>query len=211
MRPPDGETVALTGTTCVVGAATVAVASSSDQTGPILAFAGALTVALITAVTAQRRLRSQLAAEEGRLASQLRHDRTLRDLDELRSLLDEAAVGAASAMSAFLDLSVKAQLVSDPADLDAGKRDLESAQEPMFVMYQRMLIRIRSDDATDAYFATVKLLYPARILDVFNESAPGDERSRRLAERRTEVSVSYGKFLERAERLVGSRVTDDGD
>jgi hypothetical protein len=194
-----------------VGAVTVAVASSSEQTGPILAFAGALTVALITALTAQRRLRSQLAAEEGRLASQLRHDRTLRDLDELRSLLDEAAVAAASAMKAFLDLNVAAQETLYLRHLDAGRTDLANTQQPMFVIYQRMMIRIRTDDATDAYLKTSTLLSSSRILDVCRESEPGEERSRRLAAQRSEVGASHGDFLRYAERLVGSRVTDDGD
>src|SRR4051794_38322231 len=54
--------------------------SSIGSTAAWLAFAGAVLVAAIAAVTAQWRQRTQL-----------RHDRTLADLAELRAVLDAAA------------------------------------------------------------------------------------------------------------------------
>jgi hypothetical protein len=55
-------------------------ANTSDQTPAVLTFVGALVIALVAAGTAQWRQRVQL-----------RYDREIRDLEELRSLLDECA------------------------------------------------------------------------------------------------------------------------
>jgi membrane protein implicated in regulation of membrane protease activity len=67
------------GATVVVGGAAVAAATSTDQTGPILAFAGALIVSLIAAYTTDRRQRAQH-----------RHDRGQADLADLRATLEQA-------------------------------------------------------------------------------------------------------------------------
>jgi hypothetical protein len=79
-----------------------AAASGSRHAGPILTFVGAILVALIAWYATDRRQRRLLAAEdtrhkaelqahEKRHAAQLAHDRSLRDLDDLRRFLDEAA------------------------------------------------------------------------------------------------------------------------
>jgi hypothetical protein len=64
-----------------------------DDTAAWLAFVGALIVASLAAGTAQVRLRRQL-----------RHDRELRDLEELRSLLDDCAQVIARAAAALIHI-----------------------------------------------------------------------------------------------------------
>jgi hypothetical protein len=101
---------------------TVAVlgASATDDTGPILAFVGAVLVALIAAFTAGRRQKRALEAESGRLAQQLEHERELVDLAAVRSLLDEAA-------SALQSVDLPHPEFMEDADADReralGKRD----------------------------------------------------------------------------------------
>jgi hypothetical protein len=64
---------------------------STDHTAAWLAFAGAIVVATIAAVTAHLRQRAQLAAERQRLDRQLAHDRRLNHIAAGRDVLDAAA------------------------------------------------------------------------------------------------------------------------
>jgi hypothetical protein len=72
---------AVIGTTGIIAVASGAIAvTSPDHTGPWLAFAGALIVAVVTAVTTERRQRATLTAEEERLQLQLEHERERLEL-----------------------------------------------------------------------------------------------------------------------------------
>jgi hypothetical protein len=77
-----------------VGGAAIIGATSTNQGGPILAFVGALLVALIAAFTAERRLERQLV-----------HDRELHDLDGLRKLLDDTSTLMYETIAATTNLS----------------------------------------------------------------------------------------------------------
>jgi hypothetical protein len=98
---------------------------AADHTPAWLAFVGALAVAVIAAATAQ-----------WRLYAQLRHDRELKDLDELRELLDECAVTAGTASQALglyagmgMEVPRQARPAGEPedppADVDATGEDDE--------------------------------------------------------------------------------------
>jgi hypothetical protein len=78
------------------------VRTAADHLPAWLAFVGAIVVAVVAAATAQWRLHvsnkadkarldAQLAAEGVRHAERLAHERTLKDLEELRGVLDAAA------------------------------------------------------------------------------------------------------------------------
>jgi hypothetical protein len=97
------EDAAVGGGTVVIGAAAVAVAASTTETGPILAFVAALMVALITAYTTNRRQQRSLDEERDRLATQLRHERHLADLADLRAVLEESLAAANRARQAVLE------------------------------------------------------------------------------------------------------------
>ena len=85
--------VGLAAATTVVGVGAVIGAAQTDDTGPILAFVGAILVALITAYTTDRRQRQQLA-----------HDRSLHDLDGLRALLVRTSKTMSAEIPAFVEL-----------------------------------------------------------------------------------------------------------
>ena len=87
-------------------------ASVADQTPAVLTFIGALTLALIAAGTAQWRQRVQL-----------RYDREIRDLEELRSLLDECArmAGTTNQLLIFL-LNRSRSIPRTPSPIEAGSQ-----------------------------------------------------------------------------------------
>src|SRR5204863_5211588 len=96
----------LAGATVAGTASLVVAVTTKSNTGPWLAFAGALIVAVLTAVFTQRRQAQQLAAEERRLKIQLEHERQLRDVSELREVLTEAVETVMQASDRFVDLRV---------------------------------------------------------------------------------------------------------
>src|SRR5829696_8902888 len=94
-----GETALVAVGTCVVGAGTAVGAGQTSNAGPILAFVGAITVALITWYATDKRQSKALEAERERLQDRLlderrRHDDTLRHeerhqfIEEFRRVLD---------------------------------------------------------------------------------------------------------------------------
>lgn len=70
---------------------TSATSGTSSDLPALLAFAGAIIVAAIAALTAHVRQERSLAAESLRESKRLEHERHLLDVAELRLLLDEAA------------------------------------------------------------------------------------------------------------------------
>lgn len=145
---------------------------SSDSTAAWLAFSGAMAVALIAAGTAQWRLHKQLS-----------HDRELRDLDEVRRLLDDCAIAAALASQALIKLSTRALSARTwPRDSlvrswwDRRRRDRNSGAvdqgqsislseadaafwpllEPTFGLYQRMVLRMGEADPVVRSFLRVQ-------------------------------------------------------
>jgi hypothetical protein len=87
-------------------------ASSSDQTPAVLTFVGALILAVVAAGTAQWRQRVQL-----------RYDREIRDLEELRALLDECArmAGTTNQLLIFL-LNRSRSIPRTPSPIEAGSQ-----------------------------------------------------------------------------------------
>ena len=90
---PTPAAPATSGTIVVVvatGGAAVA-ASGSEWIAPITALVGAVFVAILTAVTTNRRLVHQLDAEDRRITRQLAHTRDLGELQHLREFFDDLA------------------------------------------------------------------------------------------------------------------------
>jgi hypothetical protein len=83
----------------VVGGGAIVAATSTSETGPILAFVGALLVAVIAAYTADRRQERALEAERRRQQAGLRHEREQADVTDLRSVLEEALSVANDALN----------------------------------------------------------------------------------------------------------------
>lgn len=100
----------------VAGGAAVAGATQTNQTAAILAFAGAILVAIIAAYTAGRRQVRALRAERERQADRLAHERQLQDVEHLRQFLDEAAAAFEAAHDALVELSAELAAVGRRLD-----------------------------------------------------------------------------------------------
>lgn len=139
----------------------------------VLAVGGALIGALIAAVSADIRQRRQL-----------KHDRALKDLAELRSVLDEASValdeGLSQTQFVFAGLE---KMPRDKAALDVEERvarlekesfrermgKLAACRDRMIVDSQRLAIRIGSDHALcDTYEDAIKMVIES-IREVYAE------------------------------------------
>jgi hypothetical protein len=137
-RDLDTTDTAVVGGTVLIGVIAAVGASRSTDTGPILAFVGAILVALLTAYTAHKRQKVGLAAEAARLDQQLEaeserhrerlaHELRIADMTELRTILDEvlrlsyAAQRAAREFEAAAAVAVLAKI--ERQNLFAGMYD----------------------------------------------------------------------------------------
>jgi hypothetical protein len=182
-------------------------ATRSNQTGPVLAFAAALIVATIAAVTAARRLGQQLAAERERTLLQLEaedsrlqrqlaaegerqdaqlvHARELADLADLRALLDEAAVALHRARYTLDE--VRSNLSSYSFGFFKSEerakpyRDLEPAGQELDALRERLAVRLGASHYVVEHFT----LADAAALEIYRaigllqlEDDPQDEAGR---------------------------------
>lgn len=149
-----GESAAVAGGTVVVAAVTVVGASATAKTAPILAFAGAILVALVTAYTANRRQVQALNAESQRLARQLEHDRELADLADTRKVCDDAVVALHDASVALsgLERAFVNYGSGFREKMPNAVPDAESATETLRSIRGRLGVRLPQDNAAVAAF-----------------------------------------------------------
>lgn len=210
------------------------VATQVDPAGPILAFAAALVVALITVVSTDRRQERAIAAEHARQAltlkgererqdralkaegrrqaAALRSARELADLADLRVLLDEAAIALHRASYAygnvrvaFLQHGVKIRETPEPI------AELNQSGEQMDVLAARLAVRLGREQAAAAAFeaANDELLELSRALGhIF-----GDETADARRDLWTEIQAAgkdfpdcRERFEEAAMKLAGTRL-----
>jgi hypothetical protein len=229
-RGGTGEEIAVVGAAAVVGGGTVVAAAPSDDTGPILAFVGALLVAVLTAYTANRRQSAALAAERERLDAQLQHDRELADTADLRTVLEEALeagdemfealLGVAAAQTAMQDQDTTGpgQTKEKRGDAEQGDGDLvdhelreafEKAQSDLAAGMGRwsratnqLQIRLVDDDPIlEAHPKIFRVLTELRRV-----AMAGDMESFR--KRRSEVTAHYRELVQAAKPRVGSRTAN---
>lgn len=174
----------------------------TDNVPAWLTLIGALSVAIIAAVTASRRQ-----------AAQLDHDRQLHDLGELRGVLDEAAATAYSfhvelrwAQSAAQvwaehqsDAEVKREVRKRVNDLLEGRGQLDAIAAR---------IALRRGHLDDTYAAFAALIYQLRqgvgLLPI--ERPPGDDELARLDAALGLVPGLRDDFIRSAHRTVGSQI-----
>jgi thioredoxin-like negative regulator of GroEL len=105
----------------------------------------------LTAYTTNRRLNKQLASEEARQAAQLRHERELSDLAELRRLLDETSqlVSQAVKTSAGVAADWIKQTESGLAKthLEKNREELRNQAAALIAYQQRIMLRLPRDSA----------------------------------------------------------------
>jgi hypothetical protein len=182
----------------------------------VLAVGGALIGALIAAVSADTRQRRQL-----------KHDRALEDLAELRSVLDEASVALDEGLSQTQN--VFAGLEKMPRDKEAqdvekrvarlekeGFRErmgkLAADRDRMIVLQQRMAIRIGSDQALCETYQDAISLVIESIREMYAEDRrqeagePSEFVPNKL---NSELIAARNTFAAQAVALVGSRLPQD--
>jgi hypothetical protein len=206
------------------GAVAVGTTARPSSVGPILAFSGVILVALLTVYTTKRRQVEQLAAEKARLQLQLDHDRELRDLSELRSVLDEATV----ALEETIHQLHAAFTTFDATDGDADpavqaiveeKRQQQyaeymhqcsAARDRMIIAGQRIAIRMGVDEALDAAYHqaislvidTIRQIYAAKKRKDAGERVSSAD----FKARNSELGVVRNLVVERAVARVRSRL-----
>lgn len=215
-------------TVVIVAGGAVAAASQSGNVGPYLTFAGAILVALITAWTTNRRQRKQLEAEDRRLGTQLAdgrerlrqelraekerlelqsdNERQLRDLDQVRALLDEVA----AAYVRMVDLLVVAY-----GNREAGQHDAEevptagsgTALVALRALQFRFILRFFPDHPFVASLGkTINGLSAMR--GAVTTERWTESTRRAWAEAREAATTEWGNFSSTAIRLAGPGATE---
>jgi hypothetical protein len=190
---------------------------AADHTPAWLAFAGALAVAIIAAMTAHLRQRAELTAERDRLddqlaaerdrhAERLEHERSLNDLEELRTVLDAAAAQLATTFIAFGDIGVL-----------HGREEYMAARDTVLAYHQAVINGVRQKERLTVRLGRehpVTLAYDAT-LDALNEGyrfvrmAALEDRRDTEAERREFLDAAGERsdaFSDAAYELIASRL-----
>jgi hypothetical protein len=218
--PVRGEVVEAAGIV-IVSMVTVAGATQTNSTGPVLAFAGAVLVAVVAAATAGRRQRrdldaanarhtAELAAQAERMHTQLHHDRRLKDIDDLRAFLDDGASAYEEAADQLQELAVALRRDDERERATAALTATRGASEQVRradVFARRVALRFTHDEAiaihygniaaklTERYRALLEII-PQRITDA------QDDTDSTLG---AEAMVSWIRFATEARNFVGAQ------
>jgi hypothetical protein len=208
-----GESVAVAGGTVVIVTVAVLGASATDDTGPILAFVGAVLVALIAAFTAGRRQKRALEAEAGRLAQQLDHDRELADLADSRAVMDSAAIALHHA--SYAAAKVRQDFMTHGAWIAERASETVSAiherGEALDQLRQRIAVRFGTDHALVQHFdaANGALLEVARQVRWPNDMIDISEAWPVIESKGKDFENARRQFLAAAVSTVGTRIPSD--
>ena len=165
---------------------------------------GAVAVALVTAVTTNRRQREQLA-----------HDRELFDLADLRKLLDEAA-GLLNRAGAIRDeVQQRAGSIRSTGPAPAreqmgleGNKKIDEASAPLLVMEARLRVRLGPSDSAALAFESatrsVRLLGVWIVGLAFEADTALPEIREELEGATEEFVAAYDAFLTAATNLAGT-------
>lgn len=191
----------------VVAGGGAAAATATDHTSAILAFIGALLVALIAAATAGRRQMRELDGADRRLREQLAHDRAVAELAHLRDLLDEAAALYEASLEPIFSLGFHAEAF-DPEDKEHFADALETAvraQVKVSGMLRRLQLRFDGEhDVVRSYDTIREALYQA--IKTADTVTDGDPPSQELADaidaRLDEARRGFAGFCIASRRLI---------
>jgi hypothetical protein len=168
----------------------------------------------------RQRLDDQLAAERDRQAAQLKHDRLVRDVEELRSFLDDAAqlvaeiygpfIGALSSSQALTQHYGTREATPDDERVDAmaAQSDARDMIKKIPGLPERIKLRLGSTHAVTeavrelwaAYNGALSLLRFEHVVPTKNQIEK-DYSAANLAIGRAEQ-----KFIEAAHRLVQAKI-----
>jgi hypothetical protein len=191
------------------------------------AFGGALLVAIIAAVTAQKRLRLQLSAEANRLTKQLeaedqRHreqlsfERGETDRAELRSILDALAKHLFQLREAVSGLIATVQNMleddeGDGIDADYRKERLESRRErigseddEIVRQIQRLSLRLGNEGDVLARKATMMRLHANSVR--WATKQPSTEELAKAVSAREQLNKLGPEFISEALKFTSARL-----
>jgi hypothetical protein len=158
---------------------------------------GAIVVALITAMTTNRRQREAL-----------RHGRELADLDDLRALLDEAAVAMRRSRDKFDNLVKRFE--EHGKDLpDAPREELAEAGRTMLALDARLIVRLGEEGPVTRPFEAAC----AEMLDTWHEVVDmelEEASEEKVADKIAEVKRSKVAFDEAWEAFAVAAVARAG-
>ncbi len=170
----------------------------------LIAAVAALSGALIAAVTAGRRQRAQLQADAERQRTELRHERMLAELAELRGVLDDAARDITDAERAMLNAT--SAWIADGTVSDALRDALQGKVDAMWGSAQRIRIRLGSDEIREAYWTATQLQLQL-LGQVWGDGTDWDQQRRAdaVVEPRAGFLRNRDAFFERTHEKYGSK------
>ena len=188
----------------------IAAGTASDPTVTVIigliALTGAITAAVIAAWSASRRQKRQLDANAARQRDELYQDRLLVDVQELRSVFDDAAGNlnaAARAMTlGHADWNDRG-VVGDPK-----RHAMRDAGDALDGSARRIRIRLGDHAATRAYEDTADAL--SKSLRLVGEQKPEDERLLLTSAMEERFDACRTRFFTEAHAVVGSNVDLQG-
>jgi PAS domain-containing protein len=170
----------------------------------LIALTGALSAALIAAWSAGRRQVRQLDANADRQRDELRHDRTLVDLQELRAVFDDAAANLSAAARAMARAH---QVWKERAVGDTDMTAMRDAEEALGGSAERIRIRLGDGKATEAYRAAAdKFSEAVRLIEPKTEPTSREERAAETDRIKREFETLRNQFFSEAHRVVGSQL-----
>jgi hypothetical protein len=210
----------------VIAGGATAGATQTSETGPILAFVGALLVVVITAVTANRRQVSQLAAERERhremlesqsqrLDVQLAHDRKIADIQHLRELLDVMASAYESAETTGRETLTALTIFGEEGDGGVRRQEAyfasRGAIRALATELHRLEMRFSSTDLVFVQFAATLKHLEAR-QEIMQKAwidseqiQSGGERWKDNVGHAADASLAFTRFAAAARKEIGVR------
>ena len=204
----SGEELVVGGVACVVAAVVIFGASQTSKAVPIIAGSVAILVALFTWYATDKRQTKAIAAHEReqerafraereRLAAQLRHDRVLADVADLRAVLEEA-------LDSVDEWRAHAEAWGAAAAGSSEERDARRAMDrdlnAMHKVTNRLRVRLGE---FDPILLAWRELAVEGAGDYHDAARASDEAARVVAAAR--MNVAYRQLVELAKERVGSR------
>lgn len=182
----------------------------ADHLGTWVAAAVAVFAATLAAATAQWRQRQQLRADERRLRLQLRHDRDLQDIAELKDLLDAVIGHVTTALDGARELEMVVEyMVSEPAlgQQESGMKTVSRAWSkfsPLKADWDRLVLRLGYEHPVVTALATLRTDLHFALGVPGRSTGPFDDATRSEMIGAMDVVREDAKtFIREANRAVG--------
>lgn len=178
----------------------------------LVSLSSALLVAVVTAVFAERRQRSALAAERERLDRQLRHERAAADREDLRALLDEAGKhvyrlveASSTAFGVWNDISSASSEEEKREGLEAWRAFTSVARQAQAVDV-RLAVRLGEDNSVRKALIGFRREMRKDVRSWVQIGLSAEERKAAHLENRAAITAYREEFIKGVTDLVGSEL-----